>query len=234
MCVDAGRTAGIERLQGPETMLGASSLEATATLTSLSLGKLQLTVECVNLGRDIEDAGVRLVIAGDFGRQSPVVGASGQVNGLVVGGRLSPNSVDEPHREWLGGGVADVGGGGVQIVLEDRVTLLTEGAKSEGDGAVAQLDIAGLAHDIVGIGYDEIGESSMVLLEPLGALCVRLTRHLCPEISKLLAELFDLRLRLEVLEGAADGRIGKSDGDGAESARVQFWVALHDIEGALR
>jgi hypothetical protein len=36
-----------------------------------------------------------------------------------------------------------------------------------------------------------------------------------------------------VLEGAADGRIGEADGDGAEGAGVKLWVPLHDIEGAL-
>ena len=36
-----------------------------------------------------------------------------------------------------------------------------------------------------------------------------------------------------MLEGAADGCIGESDGDGAEGARVEFRMSLHDIEGAL-
>ena len=36
-----------------------------------------------------------------------------------------------------------------------------------------------------------------------------------------------------MLEGAADGCVGEADGDGAESTRVEFWVSLHDVEGAL-
>ena len=47
-------------------------------------------------------------------------------------------------------------------------------------------------------------------------------------------ELLDLALGLEMLEGAADGRVGKADGDGAEGAGIKLWVSLHDIEGALR
>ena len=117
--------------------------------------------------------------------------------------------------------------------MEDGVVLLAEGAECGGDGAVAQFDIARLAHDVVGIGDDEVGESAVVLLKPLGALCVGLTRHLCAEISELLAELFDLGFGLEVLEGAANSRVSEADGDGAESARVKLWVSLHDIEGTL-
>ena len=94
-------------------MLGAGSLEAGTTLTSLRLEDLQLAAEGVDLGRDVEDAGVRLVIASDLSCQPPVVSAVGQIHGLVIGRRLSANGVDEPHRKWLGGGAVDVGGGGV-------------------------------------------------------------------------------------------------------------------------
>ena len=37
-----------------------------------------------------------------------------------------------------------------------------------------------------------------------------------------------------MLEGAANSRVGKADGDGAEGASVELWMSLHDIEGALR
>ena len=55
-------------------MLGSGSLQAAAALTCLRFGELQLAVERVNLSRDVEDAGVRLVVAGNLGRQSPVIG----------------------------------------------------------------------------------------------------------------------------------------------------------------
>ena len=213
--------------------MGAGSLEAASTLTSLGLGELQLAVERVNLGCDVEDAGVGLVITSDFCRQSLVIGAAGQIHGLVIGRRLAADGIDEPHWKRLGGGVADIGGGGIQIVMEDGVVLLTEGAECEGDGTVAQLDIARLAHDVVGIGDDEVGEPAVVFFKPLGALCVGLTRHLCAKVSELLAELFNLGLGLEMLEGTADSRIGKTDGNGAKSARVEFRVSLHDVEGTL-
>ena len=234
MRVSASGAASIESLQGSEAMLGAGSFEAGATLTSLCLDELQLAIECMDLGRDIEDASVGLVIACDLGRQPPVVGAAGQIHGLVVRGRLPANSVDEPHGEWLGGGVADVGGGGIEVVLEDGVAFLAEGTECKGDWAIAQLDVARLAHDVVGVGDDEVGKSAVVFFEPLGALCVGLTRHFRAKISELLAELFDLGLRLEMLEGTADSRVGEADGDGAESARVELGVSLHDVEGALR
>ena len=110
---------------------------------------------------------------------------------------------------------------------------MAESAECEGDRAVAQFDVARLAHDVVGVGDDEVGESAMVLFKPLGALCVGLTRHLCVEVSKLLVELFDLCFGLEMLEGAANGCVGEPDGDGAEGTRVKFWMPLHDVEGAL-
>ena len=113
------------------------------------------------------------------------------------------------------------------------VVLLAEGAEREGDGAVAQFDIARLAHDIVGVRDDEVGESAVILFESFGALCVGLTRHLRVKISELFAELLDLGFGLEMLEGAADSRVGEADGDGAEGARVELWVSLHDIEGTL-
>ena len=90
-----------------------------------------------------------------------------------------------------------------------------------------------MTHDVVGVGDDKVGEPPVVLLEPLGALGVGLARHLRAEISKLLAELFDLGFRLKVLEGTANSRVGEADGDGTEGARVELWVSLHNIEGAL-
>ena len=86
MRVSASGATSVKSLQGSEAMLGAGSLEARATLTSLCFGELQLAVERVDLGRDVKDASVSLVIAGDLRCQAPVVGAAGQVQGLVVGG----------------------------------------------------------------------------------------------------------------------------------------------------
>ena len=118
--------------------------------------------------------------------------------------------------------------------MEDGVAFLAEGAECEWDGTVAQFDVARLAHNIVGVGDDEVGESTVIFFESLWALCVGLTRHLRAKVGKFLAELFDLRLGFEVLESAADSRVGKADGDGAKGARVELGVSLHDIEGALR
>ena len=233
MRVSASGATSVESLQGSETVLSACSLEAGATLTSLCLGELQLAVERVDFGRDIEDAGVGLVITSDLCRQAPIVSATGQIHGLVVGRRLATDGVDEPHWKRLGGGVADVRGGGVQVVLEDGVAFLAESAECEWDGAVAQFDVARLAHNVVGIGDDEVGESAVIFFKAFWALSIGLARHFCAEVSKLLAELFDLGLGLEVLECATDGRVGEADGNGAESARVELWVSLHDIEGAL-
>ena len=127
----------------------------------------------------------------------------------------------------------NIGGGGEQVVLEDGVSLLSESAESGWNGAIAQFDIARLAHDIVGVGDDKVGEATTIFLKSFGALCVRLMRHLCSKISELLVELFDLGLRLEMLEGAADGHVGEADGDGAEGGGVELRVSLHDIERTL-
>ena len=117
--------------------------------------------------------------------------------------------------------------------MKDRVVFLAKGAQCERDGAVTQFDIARLAHDIVGIGDDEVGESAMVFFKSVGALCIGLAGHLCAKIGELLTELFDLGPGFEVLEGAADGRVGESDGDGAKGTGVELWVPLHDVERAL-
>ena len=234
MHVSAGGSTSVQSLQGSETVLRASPLETAAAMMSVGLGDLQLAIERVDFACDIEDVGVGLVVTSDFRRQSPVVGAASQVHCLVIGRRLARDGVDKPHGEWLGRGITDVGGGGEQVVLEDGISLLSEGAESEWNRAIAQLDVACLAHDVVGVGDDEVWETAVVLFKPLRALCVGLARHLCSKISELLAELFDLGFGLEMLEGAADGRVGETDGDGVEGGGIELWVPLHDIERTLR
>ena len=118
--------------------------------------------------------------------------------------------------------------------MEDGVTLLAESAQCEGDRAVAQFDVARLAHDVVGVGDDEVGEPTVIFLESFGALCIWLAGHLGTEVGELLAKLFDLGLGFEMLKSAADGRVGESDGDGAQGTCVELGVPLHDVEGTLR
>ena len=89
-------------------MLGPSSLEAATTLTSLRLDELQLTIERMDFGRDVKNAGVRFVIAANLCCEAPIVRAAGQIHGLMIRGGLASDGVDEPHREWLGGGITDV------------------------------------------------------------------------------------------------------------------------------
>ena len=79
-----------------------------ATLVTSHLDDLQLTVECVYLGHNIEYACIRLVVAGELGDQPPVVRAMGQIHGLMVERRLPQNGIDEPHGEWLSRGVMNV------------------------------------------------------------------------------------------------------------------------------
>ena len=117
--------------------------------------------------------------------------------------------------------------------MKDGVAFLTQGAECEWNGAIAQFDVARLAHNVVGVGDDEVGKSPVVLLEPFGALGVGLAGHLRAKIGKFLSELLDLGFGLEMLEGAADGRVGEADSDGAEGIGVKFGVPLHDVEGAL-
>ena len=93
--------------------MGSSPLEAAATLASLCLDELQLAIERMDLCRDIEDTGVRLVVSSDLGRETPIIRATGQIHGLVIRGGLASDGVDEPHWEWFGWGITDVGGGGI-------------------------------------------------------------------------------------------------------------------------
>ena len=113
MRVSASGAASVESLQGSEAVLGAGSFETGATLTSLRLDELQLAVERMDLGRDVEDAGVRLVVATNLRCEAPIIRATGQIHGLVVRRGLASDGVNEPHWEWLGGGITDVGRGGV-------------------------------------------------------------------------------------------------------------------------
>ena len=117
---------------------------------------------------------VHFVVVGNLGGQPPIIRAAGQLNGLMVGRRLPGDGVDEPHWEWLGGGILNIGGGGEQFVLKDGVAFLAQCAEGEGDGAIAQFDIARLAHDAISVGDGEIGESAMVLFKPCGTLCIGL------------------------------------------------------------
>ena len=84
MRVSASGTTRVKGLQGPETMLSAGSLETGTALTSLRFDELQLAVERVDFGRNIEDAGVGLMVAGDLCGQAPVIGAAGQLDGLMI------------------------------------------------------------------------------------------------------------------------------------------------------
>ena len=111
---------------------------------------------------------------------------------------------------------------------------MAEGTQCERDRAVAQFDVARLAHDVVGVGDNEVGESAVIFFEPFGALCVGLARHLSAKIGELLTELLDLGFRLEMLEGTTDGRVGEADGNGAEGAGIELRMSLHDIKRALR
>ena len=97
MRINASRAAGVQGLKGSEVVLGVSPLEMATTLATGCLDNLQFAVKRVHLGRDVEDAGVRLVVASDLGCQTPVIRAAGQVHGLVVRGCLARDGVDEPH-----------------------------------------------------------------------------------------------------------------------------------------
>jgi hypothetical protein len=86
--ISTGGAASVEGLKGPETMLGASPLETATTLTTGRFNDLHLAVEGVDLRSDVEDAGIGLVVASELSCQAPIVRASGQVHGLVIGRRL--------------------------------------------------------------------------------------------------------------------------------------------------
>ena len=73
MCISAGGATSVESLKGSETVLGASSFEAAATLTTSGFDHLQLAVERMYLCRDVEDSSVRLMIASDLGGQPPII-----------------------------------------------------------------------------------------------------------------------------------------------------------------
>ena len=75
-------------MKGSEAMRGTSPFEAAVALMAGRLDDLQLTIEHVYLGHDVEDTGVGLVVLCELGGQPPVVGASGQFHGLVVGRRF--------------------------------------------------------------------------------------------------------------------------------------------------
>lgn len=112
MCISAGGVASVQSLKGSETMLGASPLKTTMALATSGLDHLQLAIKCVYLCRDVEDTSVHFMVVSNFGGQSPVVCALGQLNGLMIGRRLPGDGVNEPYWEWLSGGALDIGRGG--------------------------------------------------------------------------------------------------------------------------
>ena len=85
MRVSVSGATSVEGLKGPEAMLSASPLKAASALMTSRFDDVQLTVKCMYLSRDIEDTGVGLMVVSELGGQSPVIGAAGQVHGLVVG-----------------------------------------------------------------------------------------------------------------------------------------------------
>ena len=102
------RMAVVERLKPSKIVMGAGSLKTSSALTASCLDDLQLTIECMHLGGDVEYPSIQLMVAGEFGNQSPVVCAACQVHGLVIGRCLPRNGINEPHGKWLCGGVAIV------------------------------------------------------------------------------------------------------------------------------
>ena len=88
MCIGVSGMMGVEGLESSKVVLGLSSLKMAATLVTSHLDDLQLAVECVYLGRNIEYACIQLVVAGELGDQPPVIHAIGQIHGLMVGRRL--------------------------------------------------------------------------------------------------------------------------------------------------
>ena len=178
MRISAGGAASIQSLEGSEAMLGASSLKAAAALMTSGFDHLQLAVKCVYLSRNVEDTSVCLVVVGDLSCQSPIVRATGQLGGLMVGRCLPGDGVDEPHREWLSGGALNVRGGGEQVILENGVAVVAEGAEGAGDWSIAQFDVPGLSHDAIGVRDGEVGEAAVILFKAFRALRVGLARHL--------------------------------------------------------
>ena len=65
-CVSASGAASVQSLEGSEAVRGASSLKAATTLTTGRLDDLQLAIERVYLGRDVEDTSVGLMVPRDF------------------------------------------------------------------------------------------------------------------------------------------------------------------------
>ena len=58
--------------------------------------------------------------------------------------------------------------------MEDKIALLTQGAEHERNWAIAQLDVARLAHDSFGVRDGKVGEAAAVFFESVGALGIRL------------------------------------------------------------
>ena len=112
MHIGISGTAGVEGLKALETMVSAGSLKMAVALMTGCLDNLQLTVERVYFGHDVEHPSIWLVVMGEFGDQPPVVCALCQIHGLVVGRCLPRGGIDEPHGEWLSGGIVIVWEGG--------------------------------------------------------------------------------------------------------------------------
>ena len=128
----------------------------------------------MHLALDIEDVGVGLVESAQLSKQTPIVDLLGHLHNLVVGCGVPLYILEEPGREQFGGLVHSVAADGVEVEDEGRVAQVSHGAQGAGDGGVKEFNIARLALLSIWGGNVEVGELSMVLLEPVGALVLSL------------------------------------------------------------
>jgi hypothetical protein len=205
MCRDVGGTTRVETLKFCEAVMGFGSFHVCLTLVTHHLDDAELGIECVHLGCNVKYVGVCLMVPSHLHHQFPVIDASCSLHGLMVGHQLLRYGVDVPHGEGFGGLINGVVKNGIECVLEYGVVWPPQGAIGGRDEALTQSDVMGLLFDTVVGGEGEVGESSVILLEPLRAFRVWLARDLGMQVSELLVKLLDIFVGFQLLEGVAKG-----------------------------
>ena len=80
-----------------------------------------------HLGLELNEAGVIVVVALDFGLQPPVAVLADLVDDVGVWGRVGSDGLEEPGRNDVGGGFAGNGWLSVELVEVDAIVGASEG-----------------------------------------------------------------------------------------------------------
>jgi hypothetical protein len=167
--VVAVRPRVFEGFEAGEALWSAGALEAVSAAVHLVAEDGGLGLKGGHLLRDLEESFVRFVIAGDLGRDPPVVETFCGGQELRVVGSGGAEHAHEPSRGGRGGVLWAVTGGRVDVVRVDvRVVLDSGRAQDLGGADGIPFDEGGQDGDLAVDGDVEVWREAVILLEVFG------------------------------------------------------------------